>query len=270
MVNDLTDVQAQVVIQELLGLARVQYRLRQMCKVIQMPHLVADIRTATTYTGSEKVPELVEADIKSHAYTKTSFDLWKNVVHLAISAEAKLKSDIDVMGLQLADAAKELARMENSQIATEFEADATSYNGESWSAKSNGVSDNDPVADILSASENIYVNGYNANQLVMNYQQYVDLITNTHITSLLERGTIVKTARLPAIAGFPLLLDENVSDDACYILDTGAPAIILGEGPEMAVSYGGDSPKFFSGYAVAKFLEPSHVITNASRNIACS
>lgn len=269
MVNDIGDVTAQVVIKELLGLARVQYKMREICKTIAMPHLVADIRTATTYTGSEKVPELVEADIKSQAYTKTSFDLWKNVVHLAISAEAELKSDIDIMSLQIADAAKELARMENSQIATEFETDATSYDGDDWDGKTNGVSDHDPVADLLGASENIYVNGYHANRVAMNYQQYADLITNTHITSLLERGTIIKTARLPAIAGFPLLLDENISDNKCYILDTKAPAIILGEGPEMAVQYGKDSPKFFEGYAIAKFIEPSFVIANAARNIDC-
>jgi len=123
---------------------------------------------------------------------------------------------------------------------------------------------------LLGASENIYVNGYQANVVAMNYQQYVDLVTNTHITSLLERGTIVKTARLPAVAGFPLTLDENITDDYAYILDKSAPAIILGEGPEMAVQYGDDSPKFFKGYAVAKFLEPSFVVANAARNIACS
>lgn len=191
MVEDISNVTATVVLKELLGLARVQYRMRELCKVVQMPHLVADIRTATDYTGSEAVPELVEADIKSQAYTKASFNLWKNVVHLAVSVEAELKSDINIMSLQISSAAKELARMENSQIVTEIEANATSGTGYSWSDKTNGVSDHDPVYDLLQAENTIYGYGYEANKVAMNHTQYVDAVTNTHITSLLERGTIV-------------------------------------------------------------------------------
>jgi len=263
MVDDITNVQAYTVIRELLGLARVQYNLRELCKVVRMPHLTADIRTATTYSGSEKVPELVEADIKSHTYSKASFSLWKNVVHLAVSLEAKLKSDIDVMGLQIADAAKEMARMENAQIATAIEANGTAYNGNNWSTKSNGISTYDPVTDILGAEDVIFGYGYEPNKLAMNHTQYTYLVTNTHITSLLERGTIVQTGILPAVAGYSLSIDNGISASTVYLVAKGAPAIILGEGPEVAVQYGEDDPRFFTGYAVAKFLEPKVVVPTA-------
>jgi hypothetical protein len=270
MVDDITDVEAYTVLRELLGLARVQYNLRELCKVVRIPHLTADIRTATTYSGSEKVPELVEADIKSHTYSKASFDLWKNVVHLAVSLEAKLKSDIDVMGLQISDAAKELARMENSQIATIIEAGATSGTGYVWDDKSNGISDHDPVFDILTAEDTIFGYGYDPNKLAMNHTQYIHLVTNTHITSLLERGTIVKTGILPAVAGYPLLIDNGITADHVYLVAKGAPASILGEGPEVAVKYGDDDPRFFTGYAVAKFLEPKVTVATGVVDIACT
>jgi hypothetical protein len=270
MYDDVSDLKAQVVIQEVLGLARVQYRLRELCQVIQMPKLVADIRTATDYTGSEKVPELVEADVKSQSYTKSSFSLWKNVVHLAISAEAELKTDVDILPLEIRSAAKELARMENSQIATEIEADGTASTGYAWNDKTNGVSDHDPVTDILTACEPIFAAGYEASRIAFNFTQYQDLITNTHITSLLERGSIVKTSRLPAVAGLQITIDQNISNNYVYVIDPSAPAVILGEGPEMAVRYGSDSPKFFKGYAIAKFLEPEVVIANGLRVIACT
>ena len=270
MVDDITDVTATVIIREMLGLARVQYNLRELCRVIPMPHLVADIRTATDYTGSEQVPEMVEADIKSQAYSKTSFDLWKNVVHLAVSAESELKSDIGIMQLEIESAAKELARMENSQIKTVIEAGATSIDGDDWDGKTGGVSDHDPVFDLLKASDSIFGYGYEANRVAMNHTQYVHLVTNTHITSLLERGTIVKTAILPAVAGFPLTIDNSITNDKVIVLDKNAPSTILGEGPEMVVQYGEDSPKFFKGYAVAKFLQPKVVVANATCLIDCA
>ena len=269
MVDDITDVTATVVIKEMLGLARVQYRMRDLCKVINMPHLVADIRTATDYTGSEKVAELTEAEIKSQAYTKASFNLWKNVVHLAVSAESELKSDIDVMSLQVASAAKELARMENSQITTVIEAGATSVDGDDWDGKTNGVSDHDPVTDLLKAEDAIYAVGYDANRVAMNHTQYTHLVTNTHITSLLERGTIVKTGILPVVAGYPLTVDNSITADKVIMLDKTAPGVMLGEGPEMAVIYGGDDPRFFKGYAVAKFLEPKVTVATATQLIDC-
>jgi len=121
----------------------------------------------------------------------------------------------------------------------------------------------------LKASDSIFGYGYNANRMAMNHTQYTHLVTNTHITSLLERGTIVKTAILPAVAGFPLLVDNQITDDKVIVLDKDAPSTILGEGPEMAVTYGGDSPKFFEGWAVAKFLQPKVVVANATCLIDC-
>jgi hypothetical protein len=172
------------------------------------------------------------------------------------------------MGLQIADAAKDLARMENSQIATVIEAGATSGTGYVWDDKTNGISDHDPVFDILTAEDTIFGYGYSPNKLAMDHTQYVHLVTNTHITSLLERGTIVKTGILPAVAGYPLMIDNEITADHVYLVAKGAPAIMLGEGPEVAVQYGNDDPRFFTGYAVAKFLEPKVTVATGVVDIA--
>ena len=271
MYDDVSNLAARVTIQEVLGLARPLYRLRELCTTVSMPRLTARLRLATDYTGAEKVPELHEADIKSQAYTYIDFNLWKNVVHIAMSKEAELKVDADIMGLHVKSAARELARMENAQIATEIEADGTaggtSYD---WSAKTSGVSDHDPMTDIMNGCEPIHTAGFEAKIVAFNYQQYVDLICNTHISSLLERGTIVKTGKLPAIGGLQIITDENITDNYVYVVDPDAPAIVLGEGPEMAVSYGKDSPKFFQGYAIAKFIEPNVAVANGLRVLNCA
>jgi hypothetical protein len=271
MYDDVKNLAARVTIQEVLGLARPLYRLRELCTVVQMPRLTARVRTATDYTGSEKVPELHEADIKCQAYSYTDFALWKNVVHLALSKEAELKTDVDVLALEVKSAARELARMENSQIATEIEADGTSAGTSyDWSEKTNGVSNHDPITDILNACEPIHVAGYMAKVIAFNWQQYADLVANTHISSLLERGTIVKSGKLPAIVGLQIITDENITDNYAYVCDPDAPWVILGEGPELAVKYGQDSPKFFEGYAIAKFIEPEITIAGGGRVLNCS
>jgi len=236
-----------------------------------MPRLTARLRFATDYTGAEKVPELHEADIKSQSYTYVDFNLWKNVVHIALSKEAELKTDVDVMALHVKSAAREMARMENSQIATEIEANGTAGpTAYDWNAKTNGVSDHDPMDDIMDGCEPLHVAGYEAKIIAMNWQQYADLVSNTHVTSLLERGTIIKTGKLPAIVGLQIMTDENISDDKVYLVDPDAPAIVLGEGPEMAIQYGKDSPKFFQGYAIAKFLEPKVAVANGMRVLSCT
>jgi hypothetical protein len=160
--------------------------------------------------------------------------------------------------------------MENTQIATEIEADGTASTGYAWGDKTNGISDHDPVLDILTAAKPIHEAGYEATKVAFNFQQYADLVTNTHITSLLERGTVVRTGQLPAICGMQIITDSSITDDKVYVVDPSAPAVILGEGPEMAVRYGQDSPKFYKGYAIAKFIEPELVIASGIRVIAAS
>ena len=163
-----------------------------------------------------------------------------------------------------------MARMENSQIKTVIEAGATACTGYVWDAKTNGVSDHDPIEDLLRAEDAIFGVGYDANRVAMNHTQYIGAVTNTHITSLLERGTIVKTGILPALAGYPLIVDNSITADCVIMLDKGAPSVILGEGPEVAVTYGNDDPRFFRGYAVGKFLEPKVTVATAAQLISCT
>jgi hypothetical protein len=75
---------------------------------------------------------------------------------------------------------------------------------------------------------------------------------------------------MPVVNGLNILLDAQITDAYVYCIDTDGPAIYLGEGPEMAVEYGSDSPKFMKGWAVAKFLEPMFINANAARLIQCT
>lgn len=67
-----------------------------------------------------------------------------------------------------------------------------------------------------------------------------------------------------------MTVDNGITNDHVLMVDKSAPAVILGEGPEMALEYGKDDPRFFSGYAVAKFLQPKVVVATAAVDIACT
>jgi len=99
--DDISNIEAVTILDEVLGLARPQYVLRNACRIVRMDQLTANIDVATKLTGQEKVPPLTEAEIASQSYTRVSFDLWKNVVHVVVSDEAGKKAAHDILALHV-------------------------------------------------------------------------------------------------------------------------------------------------------------------------
>lgn len=258
----ISDLEREVIVEEIFGLAKKQYKLRELCRVIPMKELHATVRIATSLTGTPKVPEGVEAPLNSQSYTTVTFDLWKNVVHVALPVEAKLKSAVDVIKLHVEDAARELAKMENDQIAAVMQ-DAPNITGADW-----GNSANDPLDDIMAAKIAIMDSdqGFVPDVIAMHPLVYGDLVSNDNIVNSLERSTISVTGELEKIAGLKIVVDRALPSTSAFVLDTKAPALILGDGPEVTEDYGGRGA-FLEGFAVAKFLEPKLVLSSAIREI---
>ena len=114
--GDIADIEAVVVLDEVLGLARPQYNLQALCRTIRMDKLVMNVDIATSLAGQRKVPELIEMDISKEAYTDMDFDLWKNGVHVVVSDEAGMKAAHDVLGMNISDAARDLANEEPGHL----------------------------------------------------------------------------------------------------------------------------------------------------------
>ena len=151
--GDISSIEAVTILDEVLGLARPQYLLRQVCRAVRMDALTARVDVATKLMGQEKVPPLAEAEISSEAYDIVDFDLWKNVVHVVISDEARKKAAHDILNLHVSDAARDLARMENKQIKEEMDG-ATDVAGSDW-----GNTANNPFDDIVGVITTIEGNG---------------------------------------------------------------------------------------------------------------
>lgn len=227
-----------------------------------MLNLTARIDIATALTGVEKVPPLVEAEISAEAYTKVDFDLWKNVVHVVISDEAAKKAAHDIIGLHTSDAAKEIARMENSQIMTEAET-ATGVGGSDW-----GTTTNNPFDDIGGVMDTIEGNGYPVDFLAADPLVWMDFFSNPFVRGT-ARGVELprdKTFPIPGLPGVTGISDTALTSTIMLVGSLAAPALILGEGPTEAARYRNERAGY-TAFIIRQWLQPELVLSGAIRKL---
>jgi hypothetical protein len=274
--TDIQDIEAATILDEVLGRARPGYKLRPLCRPIRMDNLTARIDIASALTGQEKVPPLVEAELASEAYTAVEFDLWKNVVHVVISDEAAKKAAHDIMNLNLDDASRDLARMENKQIAETAEACTEKVSGTAysdWGAMTTPPnSDTNPFLAIQASIEYIESKGYEPDFMAMNPSLWGKFVTNSYVKDLVHSG-IASVSRdggqftLPGYPTIRVITDNHLTQTPTASLgpiigDSKAPALVLGEGPTEAAQYRNEKAGY-NAYIIRQYLEPKLVIDDA-------
>jgi len=254
---------AQVIAEEVIAAARPDYNLRELCRIMTMQEISAKIPIQTNLSGQEKVPELVEANLSALSFTQVEFDMWKNVVHVAVSKEAELRSKQDLLAMSVMDAGRDVARMENKQIA-EMMAGSTALSGTLWDNDANS-----PMKDILKGMRVLQSAGYKPTHIGMSPGVYEAFAGNAKVVEAYLRGATVNMGQIPGVLGLKILVDQNlIYPDAkqAWIVDQRAPAFVLGDGPELVTRYPGGA-KFYDGYAIGDFLEPKLVIGEGSRRL---
>lgn len=271
---DISEVQAVTVLGEVMGLARPQYNMRQLCRVIPMDNLTMRIDVATGLTGQEKVAPLEEAEITKEALTPVNFDLWKNVVHVAAADEAQMKAAHPQNLLDTVEAAAELARMENKQIAEVLEANITEkVSGtvySDWGAYTSGVSNTNPFLAIRASMDYIRGKGRVPNVFAMHSTLFSKFILNTYVGQAVNYGmaTMGANGGLFTLPGYPAV--RVIVDDHLTETPTGSvgPLVgstrgaVLGVGPVYATQYRNDVADY-DAYKIRQFLEPKVVIDDA-------
>lgn len=259
---DVTAIKAQVILDEVLGLARPAYVLRNICRVIRMPSLTMSIDIATALTGVEKVPALVEADISAQNYTRIDFELWKNVVHVVISDEARMKAAHDIMRLHVQDAAAEIARMEDKQIA-EAAGVATEIAGSDW-----GNANNNPFDDLVGAISAIEGNGYPVDFIAAHPLVWGDFFSNPYVRGVARGVELPKPPSfpVPGLPGVTGYASHQLASTIAIVGSTKAPALVLGEGPTEAAQYRNE-PAGYDAYIIRQYLQPKLLIPQAIRKL---
>jgi hypothetical protein len=260
--SDISGVEAVTILDEVLGLAGPQYVLRQVCRPVRMNALTARVDVATKLTGQEKVPPMVEAELSGENYTAVDFDLWKNVVHIAVSDEARKKAAHDILGLHASDAARDLSRMENKQVA-EALSGATDIAGSDW-----GDSNNSPYEDIVGAITTIEGNGYPADFIAADPLIWADFFSNDYVKGTMQGvqypgGKVFPVPGLPGITGYS---DGALTDTVAYVGSKAAPSLVFGEGPTEAARYR-DEKSGYDAYIIRQWLQPQLVLGDAIREL---
>ncbi len=262
---------AEVIGQEILGIAKPRYRLHPYSRTYNLgTRIVAKMPIGTKLVGEEKVPEFVESAIDAQSYTDLDFTCWKNVVHVGVSLEAELASRISIMNQQVKDAANAVARMENKQIAEELcGADQTELAATlAWGTPAA----NDPLIDIMAAVDAINTNDWMADTFLMSLQVYKAFATNDDVRLSYERGVAIKAGHIPSVIGLKIVLDNKLGYDATaanessVVMDSKAPNSAYADGPTVVTKYNGNA-RFMDAYAVAKFIQPKIALAEAGREL---
>ncbi len=263
-VPGITAVDLPILLQEIFGLLRPAYNLRNVARIITMDALKATIPVYTKLSADEKVPELTESAIVAGQWGTVTFDLWKNVVHLVVSDEAIKRANVDIFGTQARDAAGALAKSENSQIATELEK-ATTVTGNDW-----GNDANNPYGDIVQVMSEIGAQGYPPDLVAAHPLVWGNFFGNKFV-----KGQLLGAAYpdLTKAGGFPIPGLPGVTGYSDFALTNtiaivGArnAACVLGAGPTEAAKYRNERAGY-DAYIIRQWLQPQLILAQAIRKI---
>ena len=260
-VSDLSAVDLKILLQEILGLQRPAYNLRNLTRQINMNALKASVPVYTKLTANEKVGELVESPVSAGDWATVDFSLWKNVVHIVVSDEAQKRANVDVFGTQTRDAAGALTASENSQIKTVLEAETTA-SGTDWGG------DNNPYDDLIGVMSTIAAKGYPADFVAAHPLVWGDFFGNKYVKGQLAGASYpdftlgggFPIIGLPGITGF----SDFALTNTIAIVGSKNNACVLGIGPTEAARFRNELTGY-DAYIIRQYLQPQVVVPDAIR-----
>jgi hypothetical protein len=271
--SDISAINIPILLQEILGLQRPVYNLRNTCRIITMNALKASIPIYTKGTATEKVPPLVEASLDPDAWTTVTFALWKNVQHVVVSDELQRLANVDIFGTATRDAAGALAYSENHQISQAFAAAGGLQPAASglWTTLASGRSEFNPYTDIIGAMTTIATAGYHPTSVVMHPTGWSAFFGNDYVKGQLAgavypdftQGGGFQIPGLPGVMGYSDFFITPTT--SCYVLDP-VSAMILGSGPTEAARYRNEAAGY-DAYIMRQYLQPQTGVTTAINEI---
>jgi len=268
IVTDTSTIEAKIVLEDVLGLARHDYNLDPLLFPVRSDKLVFSIDVLGTVTGSKKGAPLVEPDFASGSQSRANFDLWKNQVLIAFEDKAAKSAAHDLLRLYEQDAAQEIAKMRNDQIADVIHAATHTTTGSNWDTMSTKpYNDYNPYADIHTCLENLY-DTYKKKPtwISMHPTQYDTFVRNSFVSSPLYASRLVaipegaQTLSLPGWPTIRIVVDPALTDAEIHVGNERCG--ILATGPTESVEFRNEL-KGYTGYIIRQWLEPKLVDQDA-------
>ena len=231
------------ILDRVLGLQTRSYFLELAVTKVPAPQLVFTVDEYIEGSVQAKVPELIESDLIEHSETRTTKTLFKNVGHIAESEEAQMMASHNTAALRQDKTIRDMARLLNSQIATEMET-ATDVAGNDWGALDGTyfVNTKNPSSDIQGVVTTLRGNGFNVDYMSMHDRPATDFLTNTHIRGQGGNGpaygetVMALNQNVVNVPGFPTIIIDQAKTNTIATIGS-KDAVWLGDGPTIVANY---------------------------------
>jgi hypothetical protein len=265
---DLEEIQLKIALQDILGTAQKYRSLRDICLVAPVDKIAGRADAETIYVSSaEKVKEMEEPEFVKQEFTSFDYLCDKNLVEIKIADEAKMQFGHNFLELQKREAAAELARFENKQIA-EIAETAETVEGHDWGDATDGINTNNPAVDLAAAIDEIDAK-FSVDFLAANSGVWLDYFTNSFIRGASQGNQPPSEASfpVPALPGVKGISHGSFTKTLGIIGSSVAPGLILIDGPVEAALYRDELAGAWI-YKLCQYLEPLLVVPNGIREIS--
>lgn len=279
---DSSTIKAVVVLDQVLGTTFRDYRLREMCQIINSPQLVLSVDLATKFDAATRILPLEEAKVAKQAYARTTFDLaaaGKNVAHILLADESEKQAVHDVFRLHVDNAARALMKAENSQLQAIIEGGtsvATSaYSGGAWNTM-NGNADfshYNPLLDLEGVYDLIWQNGFKPDTIGLHPKVFAALRSNTYVRYFnQDAGALSNVSPNLAAVGYPdlqVVTDPDLTATMATVMSKSAGSVVLAAGPTEAAQYR-DEIRGADGYVIRQWTLASIINQGGMRSITAA
>jgi hypothetical protein len=195
--------------------------------------LETQIDVYTRFNISINVPEGVPAYSKRGALTTTSFDLVKDVGHIASTDEQVLKNRQNLWATGINNIATDFKRAMAVKIAAILAALSETNVGD-WDAFTSGISDANPIGHIGTLMDTIDTANGTADVIVSTAAVWRAFVGNTHVRGAYNNQREGVSSNAKAITNFLFpgvtwYIDNAMSPtDSCIVMDREAVANVVG------------------------------------------
>jgi hypothetical protein len=261
ILTDVATIESKVVLEELLGLMRPDYTLEQCVTVVNTPELVLSVDTETIASGHADVQPLEESVIRNKTFVRKNMECDLNEAHIVIEDRAAMKASHDLLRLNIADCAREIAKMRNAAINTEMLTSGDT-DGLNWT-DSDDLTDS-PLIDITTGIKTVMCNGYKPDFVALNPIDW-NYFLNHEAVQMMAMSGILTMGQTPTLTvpGYPsvkIVIDCAVTYNHCFV--GSKRAIILAQGPTESVRYRHE-PKRYTGFIARDYVDVELCVTGA-------
>ncbi len=167
---------------------------------------------------------------------------------------------------------RRVSSIKDMSVATVLRVKVAAVAYSDWGAKTAGVSDVDPMEDILSSEDYILGKGYRPDFIAMHPTLWHKFALNTRVAGYVDKGIMSfapngASFQMPGYPKTSVIVDPALTETPTATLgpiigSSQAPGLVLGQGPTEAARYA-NQPVGYEAYVIRQWLQPKVALDDA-------